>query len=117
MFFDVHWEPCPERKKITRWAALISRVSLCCIPRRRGGWWVGYGVAEPLLRLFNFWPTLVLLAGFILISLVITFNIPLRLVLFANKEERGSFFDRLLGRTPKEEPAYIDERMRTKNIE
>lgn len=57
-------------------------------PEARGGGYAGFVVAEPLRRLVSFWPTLVILTGLIIVSLITAFNIPLRLVFFPQKSAR-----------------------------
>ncbi|MDO8557878.1 MAG: DNA translocase FtsK [bacterium] len=78
-------------------------------PDVRGGGFVGYAIAVPLMRLLSFWPTLVILTGLIVISLIIAFNIPLRLILFAKKDplRQGSSEAR---KQEKAIPAYLEER-------
>ncbi len=39
--------------------------------------YIGYAVSTPFLKLFDFWATIVILSGILLISLLILFNIPI----------------------------------------
>src|SRR3989338_7313639 len=56
-------------------------------PVARSGGYIGFAIGQPLLRLTSFLPALVMLTGLMVIALIVAFNIPLRLILFAKKKK------------------------------
>jgi DNA segregation ATPase FtsK/SpoIIIE, S-DNA-T family len=64
-------------------------------PHDMGGGYVGYAAAQPIVSLLDFWPTLVILVGLLVISLVVAFNLPLRVIVMSGRkrDQKEDFAD------------------------